>query len=89
VIRHPRHPYTADLIASAPDIGAPRMKRFAAIVGQPPAPRDLPGGCPYHPRCRLAFDRCRQSEPALGEGARDAACWLEGDKTRVQDAVLQ
>jgi oligopeptide/dipeptide ABC transporter ATP-binding protein len=87
VIRQPQHPYTADLIASAPDISAPRMNRFAAIAGQPPAPSDLPTGCPYHPRCALAFDRCTQSEPALGEAAARAACWLEGDKTQVRDTV--
>jgi len=76
VIRNPRHPYTADLISSAPDITAPRMQRFKAIAGQPPAPATLPRGCPYHPRCGSAFDRCTQTEPVLGEGSHAAACWL-------------
>ena len=41
-------------------------------------PRTIPTGCRFHPRCPLAFDRCRVEEPPLfdvGEG-HQAACWL-------------
>jgi peptide/nickel transport system ATP-binding protein len=37
----------------------------------------IPTGCPYHPRCPQAFDRCLTARPPLLEaGATRAACWL-------------
>ncbi len=79
LVRRPRHPYTRDLIGSAPDIDAPPVDRFLAIAGQPPQPSGLPSGCPYHPRCSLAVDRCRAEEPALDDLRRGAACWRAGE----------
>jgi hypothetical protein len=44
----------------------------------------VPTGCRFHPRCPLAFDRCRVEEPPLfdvGPG-QQAACWLvEGGRS--------
>ena len=48
------------------------------LVGETPYPAHVPSGCRFHPRCPLAFDRCRVEEPPLfdvGDGHR-AACWL-------------
>ena len=28
-----------------------------------PDPTDLPGGCPFHPRCNYATDLCAQRKP--------------------------
>ena len=38
----------------------------------------IPKGCRFHPRCPLAFDRCRVEEPPLIQVAEghQAACWL-------------
>ena len=77
VLSSPGHPYTRGLMGSRPvDPGAP----LTPIPGQVPRPGDWPGGCPFHPRCSLAEDRCRaevQAPVALGEG-RWAACWKAG-----------
>jgi oligopeptide/dipeptide ABC transporter ATP-binding protein len=81
VVRRPCHPYTADLIGSSPDIEAPRMRRFSAIAGQPPAVHAIPSGCAYHPRCRLAAERCRTAIPGQTEVDGRAACWFPGDKS--------
>ena len=47
-------------------------------------PRAIPSGCRFHPRCPLAFDRCRVEEPPLFDvgGGQSAACWLaEGGRS--------
>jgi peptide/nickel transport system ATP-binding protein len=73
----PQHPYTQRLLASFPDIAHPD-RRLQGIPGSPPRLDAMPSGCPFHPRCPLAFDRCPREVPAafdLGDGRR-AACFL-------------
>ncbi len=75
----PRHPYTRLLLETIPDLDAPRRDR-APMGGEVPSPIDPPKGCAFHPRCPLAFDRCRAARPELapaGEGGR-AACFAAG-----------
>jgi peptide/nickel transport system ATP-binding protein len=71
------HPYTRALSAAFPTIGDPEG-RFAprGLPGDPPYPGDLPSGCPFHPRCPEAEDRCAAEDVRLrrsGPG-REAAC---------------
>ncbi len=71
----PRHPYTAGLAASIPDITV-RRRRLPQIPGTPPDPTALPAGCAFAPRCPAAIDRCRAERPGLRplEPGRAAAC---------------
>ncbi len=71
----PRHPYTAGLAASIPDI-AVRRRRLPQIPGTPPDPASVPAGCAFAPRCPAALDRCRAERPELRPVApgRAAAC---------------
>jgi oligopeptide/dipeptide ABC transporter ATP-binding protein len=75
------HPYTEGLLRSLPGYGGERQ-RLTPIAGAPPSLINLPTGCPFHPRCRYAFDRCRQETPPLREVASDhvSACWLPTDR---------
>ena len=77
--RPPRHPYTEALLSAVP-LPDPHRKISgrAAMEGDVPSPIDPPPGCPFHPRCRYAFDRCRVEKPPLVTVAEDhsAACWL-------------
>jgi oligopeptide/dipeptide ABC transporter ATP-binding protein len=63
----PRHPYTAALLSAAsvadPDL-ADRRQRIL-LTGDVPSPIDPPAGCPFHPRCPKARDRCAVEVPAL------------------------
>ncbi|ORE88019.1 oligopeptide/dipeptide ABC transporter ATP-binding protein, partial [Aurantimonas sp. 22II-16-19i] len=48
------------------------------IGGRPPDLIHPPQGCPFHPRCRFAEDKCRAERPPLAEveTGRRAACWF-------------
>jgi peptide/nickel transport system ATP-binding protein len=71
------HPYTRALSAAFPTIGdASGRFRPRGLPGDPPYPGDLPSGCPFHPRCPDAEDRCAVEDVRLrrsGPG-REAAC---------------
>ena len=61
----PQHPYSEALLAAAP-IADPRAKRSQTILeGEVPSPINPPPGCPFHPRCRYAIERCRNELPRL------------------------
>ncbi len=76
------HPYTEGLLRSLPADGGVRT-RLRPIRGTPPSLIRLPTGCPFHPRCPYAFDRCRAEVPPLrpvqGDLAHRSACWLPLD----------
>ena len=65
VFANPLHPYTRGLLASLPRIDTPPRGRLEAIPGLPPDLGHLPPGCPFHPRCGLVSDRCRQERPPV------------------------
>jgi peptide/nickel transport system ATP-binding protein len=75
ILEHPRHPYTAGLIASLPG-GGQRGSKLAQIPGMAPSLAKLPTGCPFRPRCSRAIDACAASiettEPAPGRTLRCA-----------------
>ena len=76
IIQSPKHPYTVGLMGAIPAIGDQR-DHLAQIEGAMPRIGAVPPGCPFHPRCTHAFDRCRQERPELmPAGASRAACWL-------------
>ena len=84
VFTDPKHPYTQGLVGAFPDIRGPR-EMPAAIPGDVPSLISPPSGCVFHPRCKFAFDRCTQAEPALSEisAGRRAACFLYPQVTEV------
>ncbi|WP_084613939.1 ABC transporter ATP-binding protein [Nakamurella lactea] len=79
LFRAPRHPYTYGLTRSFPSLHGERQV-MSGIEGSPPDLRDVPAGCPFHPRCGFALDRCRSEEPPLltitdESGPREVQCW--------------
>ncbi len=70
----PRHPYTRLLFAATPDLES--RDAVISIPGTPPRLDEPVVGCPFRPRCDVAFDRCAAERPALGRvGDRhEAAC---------------
>jgi oligopeptide transport system ATP-binding protein len=79
VIGQPLHPYTKALISAIPIPDPRRETRRVRILlpGDPPSPLHPPSGCPFHPRCLYAVERCAQVVPALepfGQPGRQASC---------------
>jgi peptide/nickel transport system ATP-binding protein len=60
----PRHPYTAALLASMPQL-AQRGSTLRVIPGQVPRPEDFPVGCRFAPRCEHRADVCIAGPVAL------------------------
>jgi peptide/nickel transport system ATP-binding protein len=75
VFARPVHPYTAALAAAFPVVGdAAHRLRPSGLGGDPPDPRVLPSGCPFHPRCPVVLPEC----PSL-----DVELWPAGEERRA------
>jgi len=73
----PKHPYTEALLAAVPVARPGRPRRRAAAQGEIPSALNPPSGCPFHPRCPLAIDRCKVEVPACRTvDGREVACHL-------------
>jgi oligopeptide transport system ATP-binding protein len=82
LIRAPLHPYTQALISAVPEVDPDTKRRRIILPGDVPSPIHPPGGCPFHPRCPIAEERCKTEVPVFREVAKDhfAACHLAGTK---------
>jgi peptide/nickel transport system ATP-binding protein len=60
---NPRHPYTKALLESVltpePGKGVPDI----GLGDIMPDPANIPPGCRFNPRCRIAVERCRHEAP--------------------------
>ncbi len=65
IITEPRHPYTEALLDALPQAG--QRGQLRSIPGAPPSLIDVPGGCRFAPRCRLATQECLSWETELIE----------------------
>ena len=68
---NPLHPYTRGLFGSLPSLGGNADGRLKTIEGSVPDPLAFPTGCKFWPRCELAVDGCRETEPELSTLAAD------------------
>jgi oligopeptide/dipeptide ABC transporter ATP-binding protein len=64
VLLKPKHPYTQGLLNSIPALHK-RGRELDVIKGVVPNPFRMPPGCKFEPRCRYAWEACRQAEPEL------------------------
>jgi oligopeptide/dipeptide ABC transporter ATP-binding protein len=78
IFASPRHPYTQALLQALPSVSAAgrKHKTRAAVRGELPSPIAPPPGCPFHPRCPIATERCKVERPELDPraGAWPVAC---------------
>ena len=79
LVAAPLHPYRRALLSAVPTVDAAGRKRIV-LPGDVPSPLSPPGGCPFHPRCPRAQERCRRERPVLrataADGARSCACFF-------------
>jgi len=91
IYRSPRHPYTRGLLGSVPGARGAIKQRLTPIPGQPPSLIRLPRGCPFHPRCPLAMQHCREEEPPLlevGAPGQRSACWRAAELDAGEHGLL-
>lgn len=78
ILNSPKHPYTAALIQSRPQMGQ-RISRLRTIEGSVPAPHDFPKGCPFANRCSRVQTECWSTKPRItpvaGYTNRTVACF--------------
>ncbi|MDZ7685110.1 MAG: oligopeptide/dipeptide ABC transporter ATP-binding protein [Gammaproteobacteria bacterium] len=79
IYRDPKHPYTNSLISAIPMPNPHRKVERQIIAGDVPSPINPPSGCPFHPRCPKAMDRCKHEPPALRPIAsgHEVSCHLD------------
>ena len=65
IYARPRHPYTRALLAAIPVPDPRRRRPPAPLAGDVPSPIHPPPGCPFHPRCPHATEKCRTDVPFL------------------------
>ena len=80
VIERPLHPYTKALLSVVPRRDPRRRVEAQVLRGETPNPIEVPPGCRFHPRCPIAVDACRSTDPELrgptGARGHRAACLL-------------
>ena len=74
LLRDPKHPYTAGLIASLPAMAKPGAP-LHHIPGTTPSLLSLPPGCPFAPRCGFATDKCGEEPEITLSGDRNWRCF--------------
>ncbi|MBN1277480.1 MAG: ATP-binding cassette domain-containing protein [Deltaproteobacteria bacterium] len=63
----PFHPYTEALMSAIPQIDPSLRKKRVVPKGEVPSIANPPSGCPFHPRCRYAQEKCSEIVPELEE----------------------
>ena len=81
LFQRPRHPYTEALLSAVPVPDPRKRTEEIPLAGEVADPSNPPPGCPFHPRCRYAEDRCRTEAPPLDEVApgRFVRCHLAAE----------
>ncbi len=72
----PQHPYTKALLSATPTPDPTRRKERIVLKGELPSPLSPPTGCTFHPRCPLAFGKCKgETPPMITHGNYKVACF--------------
>jgi oligopeptide/dipeptide ABC transporter ATP-binding protein len=74
ILHHPRHPYTAALLAANPSSDLDALPERVTLTGEVPGLLQRPSGCEFHNRCPRVQEDCRKSFPAR-EGTDDEQVW--------------
>ena len=86
---HPVHPYTVALQGAVPvaDPDLEASRHVEGLTGEVPDPADPPPGCPFHSRCPLVEDICRETLPILAQISEDhrVACHIVARRLRKSE----
>ncbi len=81
IFQSPKHPYTQALLSATPTPDPTRRQARTILKGELPSPLNPPSGCTFHPRCPLAFEKCRTINPLLESNSKTkVACHAVNDR---------
>ena len=82
IFHAPKHPYTRALLRSIPSLYGETRVALPVISGALPHPFNRPAGCPFHPRCPEAMERCSAAVPSLQPVTPNqlVSCFLHHDQ---------
>lgn len=88
VFEHPRHPYTAALLAANPNSNPDAVVRRTELSGEVPGLLKRPMGCEFHTRCPRVQAQCREAFPP-SQGSGPGHRWncffpIEGESEHVE-----
>lgn len=63
IFQYPKHPYTAALLSSVPQLNQNMQKQQVKLNGELPSPQNLPLGCKFHTRCPYVMEKCKIQTP--------------------------
>ena len=63
IFQSPKHPYTAALLSSVPQLNQGNKIAQIKLNGELPSPQNLPQGCKFHTRCPYAMEKCKTQIP--------------------------
>ena len=63
LFNNPLHPYTKALLSAVPKINSDNLKNYDSLDGDLPSVKNLPCGCFFAGRCKLAQDICFNKYP--------------------------
>ncbi|WP_353238240.1 ABC transporter ATP-binding protein [Limnohabitans sp.] len=89
LMREPRHPYTRALLQSRADGALAKGQRLETIAGSPPDLTNLPQGCAFASRCKVAVPECSATRPEvtwLADG-HSVRCLLAQSQPNSQQAA--
>jgi peptide/nickel transport system ATP-binding protein len=87
VITAPSHPYTAALLAAAPDVSGSATR---TLSGSMPSLSEPPAACPFAPRCPVHRDVCFETRPALellADGQASACLFAAEHRAEATDLI--
>lgn len=64
---NPLHPYTQALLSAIPRPVVGQKRERILLKGDIPNPSQYPEGCPFHTRCPIATQKCREVRPEWRE----------------------
>ena len=80
LFKNPIHPYTKLLMESILSVPADsnHKREFSMVKGDLPSPFSPPSGCPFHPRCPFAMEKCKSQKPQSQHvsDSHQVACFL-------------
>ncbi|MGD7044371.1 ABC transporter ATP-binding protein [Jeotgalibacillus proteolyticus] len=86
IFENPRHPYTAGLLNSVPNVDDPEFE-LEPIPGNMPGLDEEITGCRFHPRCKFAMEKCKVKVPPAFQVSKGhhASCWLEEKEVKADE----